>query len=120
MHLQSITLLELVQLYYSCDLPFPLELHLSFEPSRFIARYNAIKAEIEAQEVEEGEDEEDDEEEAGSGEPEEQEEAKAVPSGELQQRSVDVQGRHDVLTSPLSRGQWCQTKDGICGASWWR
>lgn len=70
-NLQSITLLELVQLYYSCDLPFPLNLELSFQSNRFIARYNAIKSEIDAQadaEADEGGSEVDEEEEGEEGE----------------------------------------------------
>jgi hypothetical protein len=40
--LQSITFLEFISAYLECDLPEPVQLHMHFEPSRFIARYNAI------------------------------------------------------------------------------
>lgn len=40
--MQSITFLEFISAYLECDLPEPVQLHMHFEPSRFIARYNAI------------------------------------------------------------------------------
>lgn len=47
-NLQSITFLELMNLYHGCDLPEPVQLHLSWESSRFITRFNAIQSELEA------------------------------------------------------------------------
>lgn len=48
-NLQSITLLEFLQLHQGCDLPIPVQLHVSFEPSRFITRFQAIQKELETQ-----------------------------------------------------------------------
>ncbi|KIR53148.1 hypothetical protein I315_04184 [Cryptococcus gattii Ru294] len=47
-NLQSITFLELMNLYHGCDLPEPVQLHLSWESSRFITRFSAIQSELEA------------------------------------------------------------------------
>lgn len=49
MNLQSITLLELAQVHYGCGLPAPIQLYISFEPHRFITRFNAIQQEVQAQ-----------------------------------------------------------------------
>lgn len=49
MNLQSITLLELAQVHYGCGLPAPMQLYVSFEPHRFITRFNAIQQEVLAQ-----------------------------------------------------------------------
>ncbi len=48
-NLQSITFLELLQLYLGCDLPTPVQLYTSFEPNRFIGRYSAISNELKMQ-----------------------------------------------------------------------
>ena len=53
LHLHTITLLELVQLHHGCGLPPPVRLYITFEPSRFIHRYNAILKEVSAQADEE-------------------------------------------------------------------
>ncbi|KAK8869744.1 hypothetical protein IAR55_000312 [Kwoniella newhampshirensis] len=47
-NLQSITFLELILLYQGCGLPTPVQLHLSWETSRFITRFNAIQEELDA------------------------------------------------------------------------
>lgn len=56
MNLQSITLLEFAQVHYGCGLPNPIQLYISFEPHRFITRFNAIQQEVQAQLQEENED----------------------------------------------------------------
>jgi hypothetical protein len=38
-------------MYHDCELPHPMELHLEFQPHRFITRFNAIQKELEAREV---------------------------------------------------------------------
>ena len=48
-NLQTITLLELLQLHHGCGLPNPVQLHVTFEPSRFFLRYTAIQKEVNAQ-----------------------------------------------------------------------
>jgi hypothetical protein len=50
-NLEDVTFLELVQMYHDCELPHPMELHLEFQPHRFITRFNAIQKELEAREV---------------------------------------------------------------------
>nr|ODN88513.1 hypothetical protein L204_06368 [Cryptococcus depauperatus CBS 7855] len=45
-NLQSITFLELLQLHRGCDLPEPVQLYLTWEPSRFVTRFNAIQSEL--------------------------------------------------------------------------
>ncbi|WWD15986.1 hypothetical protein CI109_100410 [Kwoniella shandongensis] len=47
-NLQSITFLELIHLHHGCGLPTPVQLYLSWETSRFITRFNAIQAELDA------------------------------------------------------------------------
>lgn len=59
MNLQSITLLELAQVHYGCGLPNPIQLYVSFEPHRFITRFNAIQQEVQAQLRRESEETED-------------------------------------------------------------
>ena len=48
-NLQSITFLDLLQLHHGCDLAIPVQLYISFEPNRFITRYNAISRELKSQ-----------------------------------------------------------------------
>jgi hypothetical protein len=48
-------------MYHDCELPHPMELHLEFQPHRFITRFNAIQKELEAREVIYIEDDEDEE-----------------------------------------------------------
>lgn len=62
-NLEDVTFLELVQMYHDCELPQPMELHVEFQPHRFITRFNAIQKELDSREVVYLEDEEDDEEE---------------------------------------------------------
>ncbi|WWC69354.1 uncharacterized protein I206_103293 [Kwoniella pini CBS 10737] len=47
-NLQSITFLELILLHHGCGLPEPVQLYLSWEEPRFITRFNAIQAELDA------------------------------------------------------------------------
>jgi hypothetical protein len=49
-------------MYHDCELPHPMELHLEFQPHRFITRFNAIQKELEAREVIYIEDDEEEEE----------------------------------------------------------
>lgn len=49
LNLQSITLLELAQVHYGCGLPAPIQLYVTFEPNRFITRFNMIQQEVQAQ-----------------------------------------------------------------------
>ena len=58
LHLQTITLLELVQLHHGCGLLAPVRLYITFLRSRFIQRYNAILKEVSAQADEEKPDQE--------------------------------------------------------------
>ncbi|WVQ71651.1 hypothetical protein IAR50_001191 [Cryptococcus sp. DSM 104548] len=46
-NIQSITFLEFIILYHGCELPEPVQLYLTWEPSRFITRFNAIQSELE-------------------------------------------------------------------------
>ncbi|ODN84654.1 hypothetical protein L202_00557 [Cryptococcus amylolentus CBS 6039] len=46
-NIQSITFLEFVILYHGCELAEPVQLYLTWEPSRFITRFNAIQSELE-------------------------------------------------------------------------
>ncbi|ORY27196.1 hypothetical protein BCR39DRAFT_239821 [Naematelia encephala] len=46
-HLQTVTLLDFLQVHHDCALPLPVQLYLVFEPNRFIARFHAIKKEVE-------------------------------------------------------------------------
>ena len=44
--MQTITLLDLLQLHQDCELPVPVQLFVSFDNSRFIARFEAIMHEL--------------------------------------------------------------------------
>lgn len=54
-------------MYHDCELPEPMELHVEFQPHRFITRFNAIQKELDAREVVYIEDE-DEEDEGAEGE----------------------------------------------------
>ncbi|WVQ78332.1 hypothetical protein IAT38_000417 [Cryptococcus sp. DSM 104549] len=47
-NLQSITFIELLHLHQGCELPEPVQLHLTWESGRFITRFNAIQSELAA------------------------------------------------------------------------
>lgn len=88
-HLGKVTLLELLQVHHSCDLPTPVQLYATFESGRFVHRFEAIRKELVAQaerregeplpegDVEEDEGYESEVEEEGEGEGEGEAEAEA-------------------------------------------
>lgn len=107
-NLEDVTFLELVQMYHDCELPHPMELHLEFQPHRFITRFNAIQKELEAREVIYIEDDEEGEEEEGIQEGAHVHEDQHAQEGE-------VEGEHEtgktdthqlaVPLPPLETGQ---------------
>lgn len=46
MHLSKITLLEFVQVHFSCGLPGPVKLTVEFAPDRFWNRFDTIRKEL--------------------------------------------------------------------------